>query len=104
MHRTTRAVVFGILAVTISTATATAEDARWVQYVPGGLEARAITDKAQCPPAAIDNVSMHAVRAGRGFSHSGLFAAHHAGRESGNSRRRSGPAAGRATDTHSFDW
>jgi hypothetical protein len=29
MHRATRAVVFGILTVTISTAAAAAEDARW---------------------------------------------------------------------------
>ena len=58
MHRTTRAEVFVILTVTISTAAAAAEDARWVQYVPGGLEARAITDKAQCPPATIDSVSV----------------------------------------------
>ena len=39
---------------------------RWTQYVPGGLEARAITREAQCPQARIDKrvVSMR-VRADR---------------------------------------
>ena len=27
---------------------------RWTQYVPGGLEARAVTPEAQCPQARID--------------------------------------------------
>jgi hypothetical protein len=58
MRRTMRVVVLGLLTVTMSAASAAAEDARWVQYVPGGIEARAITDKAQCPPAAIDNVAI----------------------------------------------
>jgi hypothetical protein len=58
MHRTMRVVVLGLLTVTMSAASAAAEDARWVQYVPGGIEARAITDKAQCPPAAIDNIAV----------------------------------------------
>jgi len=53
-----RVVVLGLLTVTMSAASAAAEDARWVQYVPGGIEARAITDKMQCPPAAIDNIAV----------------------------------------------
>ena len=28
---------------------------RWTQYVPGGLEARAVTREAQCPQARIDH-------------------------------------------------
>ena len=39
MHRTMRVVVLGLLTVTMSAASAAAEDARWVQYVPGGIEA-----------------------------------------------------------------
>jgi hypothetical protein len=58
MHRTMRVVVLGLLTVTMSAASAAAKDARWVQYVQGGIEARAITDKAQCPPAAIDNIAV----------------------------------------------
>ena len=58
MHRTMRVVVLGLLTVTMPAASAAAEDARWVQYVPGGIEARAITDKTQCPPAAIDNIAL----------------------------------------------
>jgi hypothetical protein len=54
MHRTARVVLFVISIGTMSAASAAADDFRWVQYVPGGLEARAITDKAQCPPAVID--------------------------------------------------
>ena len=30
---------------------------RWVQYVPGGLEARAVTDAPSCPAAMIDGVA-----------------------------------------------
>jgi len=58
MRRTMRVVVLGLLTVTMSAASAAAKDARWVQYVQGGIEARAITDKAQCPPAAIDNIAV----------------------------------------------
>ena len=32
-------------------------DHRWLQYVPGGLEARAVTHDAACPPASIDGVA-----------------------------------------------
>jgi hypothetical protein len=31
-----------------------AENFSWVQYVSGGVEARVITDKAECPAAEID--------------------------------------------------
>ena len=34
-----------------------ADDFSWVQFVPGGLEARAITQHATCPPAGIDGSS-----------------------------------------------
>ncbi len=57
MQLTTRAVLCGALIVAMSTASWAAEDARWVQYVPGGLEARAITDKPQCPQATINSVA-----------------------------------------------
>ena len=30
---------------------------RWVQYVPGGIEARAVTDAATCPAAVIDGAA-----------------------------------------------
>jgi hypothetical protein len=30
----------------------------WVQYVPGGLEARAITDSGECPPATLNGKSV----------------------------------------------
>ena len=30
---------------------------KWVQYVPGGLEARAVTDAASCPAATIDGAA-----------------------------------------------
>ena len=33
---------------------AIAEEFRWTQYVPGGIEARAITDKPDCPAATIN--------------------------------------------------
>src|SRR5262245_35938936 len=33
---------------------AAAETYRWLQYGPGGLEARAVTDEAACPSAQID--------------------------------------------------
>ena len=33
---------------------AASEDFRWVQYVPGGIEARVITGKLECPVAAVD--------------------------------------------------
>ncbi|MCL2714294.1 MAG: metallophosphoesterase [Alphaproteobacteria bacterium] len=42
------------LAVLLPTGASAAELYRWLQYVPGGLEARAVTDAAQCPPASID--------------------------------------------------
>jgi Calcineurin-like phosphoesterase len=41
-----------------SATSAAAQDARWVQCVPGGIEARAITDKAQCPPATLDGAAV----------------------------------------------
>ncbi|MDB5648778.1 MAG: hypothetical protein JWL62_298, partial [Hyphomicrobiales bacterium] len=44
----------GLLAATAAQA---ADDYRWVQYVPGGIEARALTDRAECPKAAIDSVA-----------------------------------------------
>ncbi|MFO1148259.1 MAG: metallophosphoesterase [Alsobacter sp.] len=34
------------------------EDYRWVQYVPGGLEVRAITDKVACPSLTLDGAPM----------------------------------------------
>ena len=43
MHRTMRVVVLGLLTVTMSAASAAAEDARWVQYVP------AASKRAQLP-------------------------------------------------------
>lgn len=33
-----------------------AETFRWVQYVPGGLEARAVTDGSACPSAMLDGI------------------------------------------------
>src|SRR4051812_6733634 len=30
---------------------------RWVQYAPGGVEARAVTSDPACPPAIIDGIS-----------------------------------------------
>ena len=44
------------IAALISDIAAAAENFHWVQYVPGGVEARATTDKAECPAAAIDGV------------------------------------------------
>ncbi len=40
----------------ISTISSASERYSWVQYVPGGLEARAITDLAECPKATIDGI------------------------------------------------
>lgn len=39
-------------------APAAAEACRWVQYVPGGLEARAITDGPACPVATLDGAAV----------------------------------------------
>ena len=51
----------------LSAAPAAADVFHWVQYVPGGIEARAITDKAECPAAAIDGVAKPMrTRSGRG--------------------------------------
>ena len=56
----TNALIAGaaMLAVTLAPASGR-ELYRWVQYVPGGLEARAVTDDAACPAAAIDGVAAH---------------------------------------------
>lgn len=47
--------VSGVLLASLAIAPASARELyRWVQYVPGGFEARAVTDDAVCPAAAID--------------------------------------------------
>ena len=46
---------FGVLPFLFSTVSAEAASGyRWLQYVPGGLEARAITQGAACPPATVN--------------------------------------------------
>lgn len=50
-------VAVAMLALALTSGGSEARDLyRWVQYVPGGLEARAITDDATCPTAMIDGV------------------------------------------------
>ena len=47
------------LAILILTSFAQARDLyHWVQYVPGGIEARAVTDEPACPEATIDGQSV----------------------------------------------
>jgi len=45
-----------ILVGLMSTEASANELYKWVQYAPGGIEARAVTDAAACPPASIDGV------------------------------------------------
>jgi len=40
--------------LSLATSAQAKESYHWVQYVPGGVEARAISDGAECPAAAID--------------------------------------------------
>jgi hypothetical protein len=47
----------GALMFVALVAPASGADFHWVQYVPGGIEARAITDKPQCPGAVIDGAA-----------------------------------------------
>ena len=44
------------LAVPVAASCAQQPDYRWVQYVPGGLEARAVTAAPACPQATIDGL------------------------------------------------
>ena len=53
-----RAILFYVLAPASAFAQP-GSDYRWLQYVPRGLEARAITHAAQCPPAAVDGRAAH---------------------------------------------
>ena len=48
------------LAVTFAGAATShaAETYRWVQYTPGGVEARVVTDAAACPTARIDGLDV----------------------------------------------
>ena len=50
-------VVFAGFAVLASGAVDAGELYRWTQYVPGGVEVRAVTDEASCPAATIDGVA-----------------------------------------------
>ena len=43
------------LAIIFASTSAVAETYHWVQYVPGGIEARVITQQATCPQAKIDD-------------------------------------------------
>ena len=48
----------GAMLLASATSGAQARDLyRWVQYVPGGIEARAVTDAATCPTAVIDGAA-----------------------------------------------
>ena len=49
-----RTVFVTALVVTSVAGPAVADEFRWTQYVPGGIEARAITDKSDCPAATIN--------------------------------------------------
>ena len=50
-----RGFCFVVSIVAASCASALAQDeSRWIEYVPGGIEARAITDRPQCPVATLD--------------------------------------------------
>ncbi len=50
--------VFGALLLVFGASGAHARDLyRWVQFVPGGIEARAVTDAPACPPAMIDGAA-----------------------------------------------
>lgn len=54
-HRGRVAVMVLALAGTLAASQASAAEAhRWVQYVPGGIEARALTDGPACPAATLD--------------------------------------------------
>ena len=44
------------VALTTLSSVAWAETYHWIQYGPGGLEARAITDQPNCPTASVDGV------------------------------------------------
>jgi hypothetical protein len=57
----------GAVALAAATTSARAESYHWVQYVPGGVEARAITEQAICPEAKIDEaVVAMAIHSGPG--------------------------------------
>jgi hypothetical protein len=49
-----RAIFVCVSVVTSMAGPVTADEFHWTQYVPGGIEARAITDKADCPPSTIN--------------------------------------------------
>ncbi len=58
MKRSFRRLALASLCLVLASGVAQARDLyRWVQYVPGGLEARAVTDDAACPMAAIDGTA-----------------------------------------------
>ena len=58
-HCLSARVAVAMLALALTSGRSEARDLyRWVQYVPGGLEARAVTDDATCPAAMIDGVKI----------------------------------------------
>ncbi len=48
--------VFGLAGVVLSGSASAADVYKWVQYVPGGIEVRAVTEANACPLARIDGV------------------------------------------------
>lgn len=57
----------GLVALAAAAPSARAESYHWVQYVPGGVEARAVTEQANCPEAKIDGaVVAMAIHSGPG--------------------------------------
>ena len=51
--------ILGAMLLASATSSAGARDLyRWVQYVPGGIEARAVTDAMTCPAAVIDGAAV----------------------------------------------